>query len=78
MSTAWTLLAAFLGGLSGAILTAVAQMVVTKWKLRTQFRLAALDKRLAAHQEAYRRCAELMANIYDESRRVPHLVVHHS
>ena len=43
----------FLGILVGSIIAGTVQFVVTGTNIKQQFRIAALDKRLQAHQDAY-------------------------
>jgi ABC-type lipoprotein release transport system permease subunit len=56
----------FIGTILGVILTLVYQWFTFKIQRKDQFRLAALDKRLEKHQEAYTLWRELISVIYDE------------
>ena len=51
--------------LGGIIVTAIVTLKVANKAERNKFRLAALDKRLEAHQEAYEMCSKLIDDLIE-------------
>lgn len=56
-----------LGTLFGIVITTVLTWVISKRERVNQFRLAALEKRLAVHQEAYALWSELFIHLFDDN-----------
>lgn len=64
-------LSGFLGVLVGGVLVEISRHWSEEAERTNQFRLAALEKRLEAHQEAYSLWRKLLANMNDNDKIVP-------
>ena len=62
------------GTMIGVIITLAVQCFITRTERISQFRLAALEKRLAVHQDAYELWINLFWNIHDPEK-VPGMII---
>jgi hypothetical protein len=69
--TVWLALIGLLGTIVGSVITIVSQIILAKKDRINQFRLAALEKRLKVHQEAYKLWRDMFFGLYDESYLAP-------
>ena len=63
----WIAIIGFAGTILGVIITIIVQSIIAKKDRASQFRLAALEKRLEIHQEAYSLWREMFFNLHNES-----------
>jgi hypothetical protein len=57
---------ALLGTLIGALISTATQIILTRQQIKNQFCLAAIEKRLEAHQTAYELCFKLRSNTHSQ------------
>lgn len=69
MSAEHTALIGIAGTLVGAMITLAVQWFIAKRQQKDLFRLAALDKRLEKHQEAFALWRRLVSSLQSETRR---------
>ena len=62
------LITTVIGAVICAVIGAFAQWRVAKWQARHQLRMAALEKRLAVHQEAYTLLYELVSSLHNAEK----------
>jgi len=56
------------GVVVGALLAMITQIILSRRQWREQLRVAALEKRLATHQEAYVLCHKLRCNVWNRTQ----------
>ena len=56
------------GAVFGALLATITQILLSRRQWREQLRVAALEKRLATHQEAYVLCHKLRCNVWNRTQ----------
>ena len=57
------------GVVLGALITAGTQFVVARWHGKSQFRLAAIERRLNVHQTAYELCYRMRSSMHNRDKQ---------
>lgn len=75
MTAILTALLGFLGAIVGAAIGAFVVWRISAEQAKNQFRLAALDRRLEIHQEAYILWDKLFVNLHNQARDISEIVL---
>ena len=64
----------FISAIIGGVIVAVVNWVISKRQLMNQLKLAVLEKRLSAHQNAFGRIARLRSDVYKENTEFKNII----